>query len=125
MVGDFAEERDDDVAALYPPEESQDLADFVRRGGQDHGGKPGLLLATTTTYQEEAVAELRGHGFEVLSEFTNPKTKRTVTLWGLKVNQPRAKPEKVTAKVMPAHLGVKKKPAAKKKPKPRAVYGVA
>lgn len=45
-------------------------------------GIGGLILASTVVTQKDAVAGLRAAGFEVLKTFTNPGTKREVTLWG-------------------------------------------
>lgn len=66
----------------------EDIRTFMEVYSDDGDGKPGLLLYSIDfDNQKREVAALKRLRFEVLSEFTNPKTGHKVRLYGKLVNQ--------------------------------------
>lgn len=66
---------------------TQTIAELTRKGeGNDrmngYGRSSGYLIATTSPRQRHLHPAMRKLGFVVLDTFRNPRTQRTLTLWG-------------------------------------------
>ena len=71
---------------------TQALKECLEEHNFDNWGDAGLMLYTLDEDQGDEHAGLKANGFEALTTYVSPSTGKTITVYGLKINQPEKAP---------------------------------